>query len=322
MIQGRILSAILAIILICSAGIGCNKKPSLKGMDTPPSDLPEFCAEYNFDIISLPYKECPSSNFSQAAADDTTYPVDTDGVFLFKWNDQFYYHPVEMCHKAYIFLAAYRQTGDSTYLSRIKSYTRRMMMEAIPFGDAVYFPYRFDYKVHGRDDGLLKAPWFSGMAQGEALLVFGRAFSVTGDSTYLDFAHKIFNSFGRLKGEAEPWTVFADKAGCYWIEEYPLPEPSMTLNGFIFALYGVYDYYLLTGSTEAADVLRDSFRTLKNYIPHFRRPGRPSFYGLRFGHYTASYHLVHINQLRYLEKMTGDHFFGDWADSLYLDYSG
>jgi hypothetical protein len=77
---------------------------------------------------------------------------------------------------------------------------------------------------------------------------------------------------------------------------------------------------MLTSEPSALEMLQETLSTIKNYLSVFRRPGRPSFYGLRFGHYAANYHILHIKQLQYLHKMTGEPFFKDWADTLYNDY--
>ena len=226
-----------------------------------------------------------------------------------------------MAHKCFVLLDVFRQTQDSTHLRLLLKYVDRLIADAKVFDSALYYPYQVDYNVNQQEDGFLPAPWFSGMAQGEILSVLVRTFLTTGDSTYLDYAHRTFYSFLRLQGEAEPWTVFVDEAGCYWIEEYPVWPPSKTLNGFIYAIYGLYDYYQLTNDPEAERILKSCFSTIKNSLHLFRRPGRPSFYGLRFGHFTADYHRIHYRQLRYLQKFTGDAFFGDWADTLKADYA-
>ncbi|MFZ5979331.1 MAG: D-glucuronyl C5-epimerase family protein, partial [Candidatus Zixiibacteriota bacterium] len=217
-------------------------------------------------------------------------------------------------------IAAYHYERDTAYLDQAEKYARCLVREAMVFDDALYYPYRFDYRVHKREDAFLAAPWFSGMAQGEALGVMTRLFDETGDSAYLDYANRTFKSMLRVKDEAEPWTSLVDERGCYWIEEYPTTPPSLTLNGFIAAVFGVYDYYETTRNDAAARVLEDCFSTVKNYIPLFRRKGKVSFYDLTFRHYDAVYHQYHINQLRHLENMSGDSFFGDWADSLKADY--
>ena len=145
------------------------------------------------------------------------------------------------------------------------------------------------------------------------------ALTATGDSTYIEIARTTFLSFRRLRGDARPWTVFEDSCGCYWVEEYPAKRPSRTLNGFIAAVLGLYDYYQLTGDEVAGATLADGLSTLKNYIPCYRRPGKPSFYGLTFGHYEINYHRLHIRQIRMLHRMTGDPFFSEWADSFARD---
>jgi hypothetical protein len=116
--------------------------------------------------------------------------------------------------------------------------------------------------------------------------------------------------------------AFNDSLGCFWIEEYPTsPQPSMTLNGFIFGIFGLYDYYELTGDSTAHDLLERALGTVKNYIASYRRPGKASFYGLTFHRYSGYYHMAHIAQLRKLAAISGDPFFSRWADTLNGDYS-
>ena len=178
-------------------------------------------------------------------------------------------------------------------------------------------PHNFDFEYFQP----LKAPWYSGMTQGDFLCVLVRTYELTDNAIYMNAANEVFRSFLRMKDESEPWTVFEDKRGCYWIEEYPVDPPSMTLNGFIFGLYGVFEYYQLTKSEEAYEVLQRSLSTIVNYIPYFRRRGLPSLYGFRFRHFSAKYHMIHIGQLRYLYSWTHDSTFSAWADSLQSDWN-
>ncbi len=297
----------------------CGRKKEAKGFAPPPTLDTLRCTDFQFPIDSLPYAQLPNTGYSLKTASDSAYPRDAEEVSMVKINDSLYYHPVDMCHKTFVFLDLYHSTKDSLYLGKARRFVDRLIKESMTFDGALYFPYKFDYNLHQRDEGFIKAPWFSGMAQGEALGVLSRMYIAAGDSIYLEYANKTFASLVRLRDSSGPWVAFIDSRGCFWIEEYPLWPPSMTLNGFIFALYGVYDYYELTKNPEAAKVLKDSFSTIKNYIPIFRRPGQPSFYGLRFGHYTFEYHPTHIKQLRMLARMTGDVFFNIWADSMKKD---
>jgi hypothetical protein len=312
--------ALVAAFALLVFFAGCSRKERTKGHDYRSIEYFDQCVSHQFTIGSLPYEQLPNIGTSVQWLKDTSLLTDVDGVPLAEYKGKHYYHPVGLCHMGYSLLASFRKSNDSTHLALLLKYIDRLIAESDEFDGAVYYPYKIKYKVHGMTEGLLAAPWYSGMAQGEILGLLTRTFEVTQDSTYLDYAHKTFNSFLRIQGEAEPWTVFVDTSGCYWVEEYPVWEPSMTLNGFIFAMYGLYDYYALTRSPEAKRVLSDCLSTVKNYVPLFRRPGKPSFYGLRFRHWSQEYHLIHIAQLRQLYRITLDPFFMDMADSLKVDF--
>jgi len=301
-------------------GVGCSGDLKLKGHDYGPIATLDSCTSYQFEIVSLPYGELPNTGYGASAAYDTSFRRDDDGVMVSEIDGQVSYHPVNMAHQLFRLLDVYSRTGDTALLALATRYMERLAEMAMPFDSAIYFLYNFDYKVHQRDDAELTAPWFSGMAQGELLEVYVRMFAATSDSTYLEMAGGVFNSFLRRKGEAEPWTVFVDSIGCFWVEEYPLDEPSMTLNGFIFAVFGLYQFHQLTHDPRAETVLVKCLSTIKNYLPLFRRIGRPSFYNLRFRRFDEEYHLIHIIQLKYLAKMSGDPFFAAMADSLRADY--
>ncbi len=279
------------------------------------------CTRYQFAIDSLPYAELTRTTYSAKNLADTSAPTDDEGIRLSLYDDSLYYQPVNMAHIAYELIAAFREAGDSAHLQLAVKYVKRLVEIGIEHDGAVYYGYPIDYKVHRMNKGFLKAPWYSGMAQGEILGLLARIFWVTGDSLYAEYAGKTFRSFLRPRGLGGPWTVFLDPNGCYWIEEYPTDPPSQTLNGFIYAVFGLYDYYLLTGSGEVEEILQASLSTLKNYIPLYRRPGKPSFYNLRFRHWSKPYHRVHIRQFRQLYKITGDEFFNDWADIFERDFN-
>ncbi len=313
----RFMVSLVAAAALC---LSCDEKVERKGFDQSPVQLPDSCVPYVFSIDSLPYNQLPNIGYNLDALNDTAVATDPLGVVMYRYKDAMYYHPVELAHRSLRLLAAFHGTGDSTWLKQLLRHVDRTLREAIEIDGALYYPYHYDNWVNQQEEGYLRAPWFSGMAQGEILGVLTRTFLVTGDSLYLRAADRTFATMLRPQGESVPWTVFFDSLGCYWIEEYPTPIPSKTLNGFIFGLYGVYDYYQLTKSPEAYEVLQQSLRTIKNYIPSFRRPGKPSLYGLRFGHFAGDYHMIHINQLRMLQRMTGDPAFGEWADSLESDF--
>jgi len=83
-------------------------------------------------------------------------------------------------------------------------------------------------------------PWVGGLAQGLAISALVQANNV-------EVAEKAFNG---LQNNC----IHVDGLGNTWIEEYPLAPPVKILNGFIYALFGVYDLYKKTGNEEAEEL--------------------------------------------------------------------
>ena len=315
----RAIAIFIFSILLGGVGNPAENQVSPKGFDKNPIQYPDSCISYQFEIIPLPYSELPHTG-SLKIARDTSFNRDYDGVSMVEMNGLLYYHPVDLLNRTLAYLDAFRSGGDSVYLEKAGRFLRRLFVESNEIDGALFYPYRFDYHVNQQEEGFMKAPWYSGMAQGLALSALTRMFEITGDSLYFDYCRRTFRSLLREKGKDIPWVTFRNEAGCLWIDEYPLTPPSRTLNGFIFAIFGLYEYFQLTADSAACRMFQESLTTVKNYLPLYRRPGKPSLYGLRFGHYAANYHALHIRQLQYLYKMTGDAFFRDWADTLYNDY--
>ncbi|HOP05772.1 MAG TPA: D-glucuronyl C5-epimerase family protein [candidate division Zixibacteria bacterium] len=308
----------LALLLLI---LSCHSDHKAKGRDDRPIEYPDSCVQFQFELVNLPWDSLPYTDAGLNLLPDTAGPRDSSGILLFEWHDTLYYHPVMMCHRALAYIDLFHDHGDSAFLTTARRYVDCLVTQGIHIDSALYFPYQFDYRVHGRDDALITKPFFSGMAQGQALSALCRLYSLTSDERYRQLADEVFQTMLRPRGEYTPWTVFYDTPGCFWIEEYVTePIPSMTLNGFIFGIYGLYDYWQMTGNADADRLIQEAISTVRNYIPSYRRPGNPSFYGLTFHHYDANYHKLHIRQLRQLTRFTGDPFFESWADTLESDY--
>jgi len=269
-----------------------------------------------FDIKELNDAERPFV-WDKIAPLQPDFPVDEDGIILYGDKS---YSPNQIANIGLYYLDSYRQTHNAEYLQSARKYADKLKEISFSYKNALYFPYNFNFAMHERKDDILKAPWYSGMAQGEALSFFVRLYQVTHQKEYLEVADKIFASFTYLGKNNSPWTAWVDEGGFYWIEEYPEEEPDHTLNGFIFGLYGVYDYYQLTKNNQAKEVLQGSLTALKHYLPDFRNMGNISFYCLKHKVQNEKYHQTHIKQLNMLYKMTSDEFFLATADNFYNDY--
>ena len=162
---------------------------------------------------------------------------------------------------------------------------------------------------------LLRAPWYSGLAQGNGLSLLVRAAAVTGDDTFGDAAHRAFRS---LELPVSHGGVLAiDAQGDVWIEEYIVDPPSHILNGFIWALWGVRDYARWSGKRGAASLWNACVKTLETHVREFDT-GWWSLYESRHPNYrmlaSLYYHRLHSVQLRVLHELTGVDAFAECAE--------
>jgi heparosan-N-sulfate-glucuronate 5-epimerase len=161
----------------------------------------------------------------------------------------------------------------------------------------------------------LKAPWYSGLAQGQGISLLVRAHHQTGDSKYLESAQRAFQSF--LHTIQEGGVLFRNDQGDVWIEEYLVDPPTHILNGMIWASWGVYDYFLATGDPQARELFGRVVETLARNLARYDL-GFWSLYeqsGTRLRMIASPfYHRLHIVQLRILHDLTGRAIFRVYAD--------
>jgi hypothetical protein len=161
----------------------------------------------------------------------------------------------------------------------------------------------------------LKAPWYSALSQGQGVSLLARAYHETGAVAYLQAAERAFDSF--RKSTHEGGVAFRDARGNLWFEEYIVSPPTHILNGFIWAAWGVYDYFLMTGSQPPRDLFEQAVITLRTNLDRYDL----GFWSLYEESNTmlpmvASpfYHRLHVVQLRVMHRITGDEVFARYAD--------
>ena len=160
----------------------------------------------------------------------------------------------------------------------------------------------------------LQAPWYSGLAQGQGISLLTRAHKLTGDARYGEAAELAFQSF--LHTTDDGGVIFTDERGDVWLEEYIVSPPTHILNGFIWALWGVYDYFLATGNPAARDLFANSVETLRTNLERYDL-GFWSLYelaGTRLPMVASPfYHQLHIVQLGVMGQLTGREIFTRYA---------
>jgi hypothetical protein len=162
---------------------------------------------------------------------------------------------------------------------------------------------------------VLKSPWYSGLAQGQGISLLVRAFHETGDHKYKDAAEAAFRVM--VTRIEDGGILFVDETGDWWIEEYVTTPPTHILNGFMWALWGVYDFDAFTGSKAARGLWDKGVATIEKNLGKFDS-GFWSLYDLAplsmRNPASGFYHALHVVQLRVMHKLTGQPVFHETAE--------
>jgi hypothetical protein len=278
----------------------------------------EFVKMNDYVINKLPYNKMPYAWWNPAEIG--AYDKDRNGVIMFKVNEKLYYHPDQLAQSILLFHSSYIRTNDTTYIAEAEKFIVQLKKLAVMRGDAMFFYVPFNWYLNGFGFAMM-SPWYSGMYQGQALSVIVRIYQATGKPEYLEMCEKIFNSYTACKDVSEPWVAYVDEDNYYWIEEYPEDVPNHVFNGFVYALFGLYDYWLLTEDETALKLLKMSITTVADHIKIWRVKGGPSKYCGKYYVINRDYHTYHIEILDKLGDITGDAYFHQQADSLRSDYT-
>ena len=160
----------------------------------------------------------------------------------------------------------------------------------------------------------LVKPWYSGLAQGQGLSVLVRAYYETKNEKYLKAIKRVYQSF--LIDVKKGGVTHTDHNQDIWIEEYIVDEPTHILNGFIWGLWGIYDYWLLTKDKNVKKLFDKYIDTIKKNLKSYDI-GYWSLYelsGLKIKmRASIFYHRLHIVQLKILYSMTNINKFEETA---------
>lgn len=241
--------------------------------------------------------------------------ADPDGIPYKVVNGRNYYSPGNIASEGIRFVDGYARTGNPAYLNKARVRAAKLREIGIAKDGALFLPYGFDYPAEK-----LTAPWVSAYSQGLALSFLVRLFRVTGEAAYADTARSIFAAFRLLGPKRTPWVSYVVSSDL-WLEEYPSSRPSHVLNGFNFAIFGLYDYERLTRDPAATQLLQAALSTMRRHAVDYRVPGGISLYDLVHRTQHVHYHEIHIWQLAALGAISGDSYFTNLSATFVADYS-
>ena len=151
----------------------------------------------------------------------------------------------------------------------------------------------------------LAAGWSSATAQGQAASLFVRV-------GLPDAAREVVRPLA-----VEPSDLVARTPHGPVLQEYPTEPPAHVLNGWIFALWGLFDVARGTGDEVAANAFDAGVAALAARLPRYELAGGWSRYDL-YPHpiaHAASpfYHRLHVEQLRALDELAPHAAFREFA---------
>ena len=140
------------------------------------------------------------------------------------------------------------------------------------------------------------------MAQGQGCSILLRAAQMTGNPQYVQAAEKAISFMLLPCGEGGTAVYAGDDVS---FEKYPPQNGvvSSVLNGWAFALFGLYDYVLFSQSENHRRLWEMSCKTLEERLPQYDRRSW-SNYDLIGTISSPAYHGVHISLLRVLADLS------------------
>ncbi len=258
----------------------------------------------------------PATGYYMTFYDKTLYPgpFDDEGVPLLDYKGIIgeQYNPIAIAQYGLGFYNRYVKEGNKEYLNKFLTQCDWLVenLEKNKFGLYVWMHY-FDWEYFQT----LRSPWYSSLSQGSGISALVRAYIVTKNEKYMDAAHRAMESFNKTIEEGG--VTYVDNEGNIWFEEAITKPPTHILNGFIWSLWGVYDYYSLTDDKKAKELFIKAINTVKNNLYKYDA-GYWSLYDLAPTKMkmlaSPFYHSLHITQLKVLNKITGESIFADFSN--------
>jgi len=142
---------------------------------------------------------------------------------------------------------------------------------------------------------------YSAMTQGQAISVMARAYTMTPAE---GFQNACTAAMELMKRPVREGGVCWYEAGNVFLEEFPAFGRDTVLNGWLFALFGVYDYQLAFSDKAGTEFFRSTCDSLTGSLSAFDR-GYWSLYSCGSKRLASPfYHSLHLSQLEALRQIT------------------
>ncbi len=217
-------------------------------------------------------------------------------------------NPVTVCEYAMNFCNDFKKTKNKKSRKFFTNNANWLVKNIVCYDNYALLEYNFPWPAYN-----VPKPWRSGMAQGLALQVLTKAHEVTGDKKYLEVGKLLLNSF--FVEVNNGGVTFKTIHNGWWYEEYAANKCkiSRVLNGMMFAVLGIYDYYKYTNDPDAKYLFDQGIISLKEELPKYDYNGH-SYYDTLGKLAIPKYHKIHLRFLKQLYNITNDEIFKKFHD--------
>lgn len=252
--------------------------------------------------------------------------LDNHGIMMYFINEVgWIYHPVVIIQEALGQYNKYIESNDELHLAEFL-HLCDWLTENMDKNGAYIYP----YSVQMKPTYTLPLNFISGMAQGQALSAFTRAYIETNDMKYLEAGRKCLefmltdgsDEVSGTKRNLSDFTKGFESAQDYKnyiiFEEYLTNPCWYVLNGDLFALMGLYDWYTTApaeyGGDEAKEAFDNATKSISFLLPYYDMYGW-SCYDLYWhtsdgleepGLHNSYAHQCHIYLLDFLRQVVDD----------------
>ncbi len=219
----------------------------------------------------------------------------SEGIYLFSGYDgEDHIYALEISIYSLASWLAWRKTDEQIWLDKALVHCNWLVENQYADGG-----WRMVHKNTKYYD--LPAKWPSALAQGFAISSLVRAYSYTDDIKYLDSAKKACDFLEQpIHNDGVKREFIADEIEGWIYEEYPRKELSGVLNGYITAIFGIYE--LSRYDNNYQNLFEKNLRNLKKILPLYDI-GYWSYYSLDGIVSSGFYHRLVVKQLEILFSM-------------------
>jgi len=285
-------------------------------LDTNPADSIYFENFKNLNLKAHYFKQYEISNAQNIAEAYTQTPMnyfvkhiinydilDENMIPIIEYDFGSFRNPVSTAHNAFACYKEYIDTGNPEYLEWFYANVDWLIDYKDENG---YLRYEFDWYHYY---GLMEAGWVSAMAQGEALSAVCMAYHASDDEKYLHAAELFFHTM--YTNNDQLWCFGIDDEDYLWYEEYPNEDFCHVLNGKLFGMWGLWNYYCITEDEFALALFQGGLASVFDNYPIWNFVGSDGSRYCKHENSCSNYHPIHLDELRKYRDFFGIEEFND-----------